>query len=91
MKENGLPRFLLVLGFSWAIFDESSFVLNQLVIGKNPQANPWEKILKIKNQKRFDLLRLGHLCSSEVIEHWVRDAGDKGLADNNTERGKLGA
>jgi len=41
-----------------------------------------------KSQKRFDLLRLGHLCSSEVIEHWVRDAGDKGLADNNTERGK---
>ncbi len=39
-EKNGLPRFLLVLGFSWAIFDESSFVLNQLVIGKNPQANP---------------------------------------------------
>jgi hypothetical protein len=78
------------LGFSWAIFDESSFLLNQLVIGKNPQANPWGKNLKIKNQKRFDLLRLGHLCSSEVIEHWVRDARDKGLADNNTERGKLG-
>jgi hypothetical protein len=51
VKKNGLPRFLLVLGFSWAIFDESSFVLNQLVIGKNPQANPWEKFFKKKVKK----------------------------------------
>jgi hypothetical protein len=40
---------------------------------------------KCQIKKRFNLLRLGHLCSSEVIEHCDRDTSDKGLVDSNTE------
>jgi hypothetical protein len=42
--KNGLSRFLLVLGFSWAILDEYSFVLSQLVI---------EKTLRLTRGKKF--------------------------------------
>jgi hypothetical protein len=48
VKKTACQGFCWFWDFLGPFFDESSFVLNQLVIGKNPQANSWEKIFKIK-------------------------------------------
>ena len=42
----------------------------ELVITKKPSGQPVGE----KKRERFNLLRLGHLYSSEVIEYWCRDA-----------------
>jgi len=48
VKKTACQGFCWFWDFLGPFFDESSFVLNQLVIGKKPQANSWEKIFKIK-------------------------------------------